>query len=139
MHDASVTLSHDVTTLQHMVGELLATIATLRSDNEQLQARIDWLVRQHFGRKSERLHPDQRYARIVWHHTARRPWRRAVGSEFVRPSHAPPRSGGRGPLHHRPVTTGERCRSGCLPVQSPWQLLVPDRTTVEHLSFYPAE
>src|SRR5262245_48058861 len=59
MHDASVTLSHDVTTLQHMVGELLATIAALRSDNEQLQARIDWLVRQHFGRKSERLHPDQ--------------------------------------------------------------------------------
>src|SRR5437660_4831452 len=66
MHDATVTLSHDVTTLRRdnehqrrMIEELLATIAGLRSDNEQLQARIDWLVRQHFGRKSERINPDQ--------------------------------------------------------------------------------
>src|SRR5438067_3379366 len=59
MHEATVTLSSDVTTLQHMVGELLATIAALRSDNQQLQARLDWLVRQHFGRRTERLNPDQ--------------------------------------------------------------------------------
>jgi transposase len=38
-----------------MVRELLATVRELRSDREQLQARIDWLVRAHFGRRSERL------------------------------------------------------------------------------------
>ena len=66
MHDATVTLSHDVTTLRRdnehqrrMIEELLATIAGLRSDNEQLQARIDWLVRQHFGRKHGYLQLDR--------------------------------------------------------------------------------
>ncbi len=45
--------------LRHLNATLLDTITKLNSQIEQLQNRLDWLVRQHFGRRSERLNPDQ--------------------------------------------------------------------------------
>lgn len=55
MQDAPPTLPDDLTTCHQMIRELLVTVAGLRSEQEQLQTRIDWLVRQQFGRRSERL------------------------------------------------------------------------------------
>lgn len=59
MRDDRVTLQQHVNHLQRLNEELLTTITQLRSDNRQLQERLDWLVRQHFGRRSERINPDQ--------------------------------------------------------------------------------
>jgi transposase len=48
-------LPSDVTTLQAMVRELLATVADLRKTVEAQQHRIDDLTRRLYGRKSERV------------------------------------------------------------------------------------
>jgi transposase len=45
--------------LQHLAAEQHATIRQQQAQIEQLQAKLDWLVRQHFGRRSERLSPEQ--------------------------------------------------------------------------------
>jgi transposase len=55
MQDALPPLPNDLAICQQMIVELLATVKELRSDREQMQARIDWLVRAHFGRRSERI------------------------------------------------------------------------------------
>ena len=59
MQDALPPLPDDPAILKPMIAELFATVKDLRSDKEQLQTRVDWLVRQLFGRKSERVNPDQ--------------------------------------------------------------------------------
>lgn len=53
------TLQRDYDHLRRMNEELLGTITALRSTNQQLHERLEWLLRQHFGRKSERVNPDQ--------------------------------------------------------------------------------
>jgi hypothetical protein len=59
MQDALPPLPNDLTVCHQMIAELFATVNELRSDLEQLQTRNHWLVRQLFGRKSERVNPDQ--------------------------------------------------------------------------------
>ncbi|HEV3415814.1 MAG TPA: transposase, partial [Pirellulales bacterium] len=66
MQDAStiaaanpVDLERELERLRCFNAELLATIAKQKSQIEQLEGRLDWLVRQHFGRRSERSNPDQ--------------------------------------------------------------------------------
>lgn len=59
MQDAWPPLPDDLTTCHGMIAELFATVKELRSDLEQLQTRHHWLVRQLFGRKSERVNPNQ--------------------------------------------------------------------------------
>jgi transposase len=41
--------------LKQMVRELLATVGHLRSNIDQMQGRIDYLARMHYGRRSERM------------------------------------------------------------------------------------
>ncbi len=50
----------DVATLQSMVKQLLAQVNDKTRKNVDLQSQIDWLKRQLFGRKSEKLDPNQR-------------------------------------------------------------------------------
>lgn len=45
--------------LRCLNAELLDTINKQKSQIEQLEARLDWLIRQHFGRRSERANPGQ--------------------------------------------------------------------------------
>ena len=52
-------LECEIQRLQHLNAELLDTINKQKSQIERLEAKLDWLVRQHFGRRSERLNPDQ--------------------------------------------------------------------------------
>jgi transposase len=59
MQDALPPLPDDLTTCHGVIAELFATVKEQRSTIQQQQDRIDWLVRQHFGRKSERINPDQ--------------------------------------------------------------------------------
>jgi transposase len=59
MQDALPPLPTDLAICHQMIAELLATVKELRSDGEQMQTRIAWLVRQLFGRKSERVNPNQ--------------------------------------------------------------------------------
>jgi transposase len=49
----------EIERLRHLNAEQHATILKQQARIEQLQARLDWLVRRHFGRRSERLSPDQ--------------------------------------------------------------------------------
>ncbi len=50
----------DVNTLQGMVKQLLGQVNDKTRENYDLQSQIDWLKRQLFGRKSEKLNPNQR-------------------------------------------------------------------------------
>ncbi len=50
----------DVATLQSMVKQLLDQVNDKTRKNVDLQSQIDWLKRQLFGRKSEKLNPNQR-------------------------------------------------------------------------------
>jgi transposase len=50
----------DVSTLQGMVKQLLDQVNDKTRENVDLQSQIDWLKRQLFGRKSEKLNPNQR-------------------------------------------------------------------------------
>jgi transposase len=66
MQDASTISAADPLTVQRenahlrcLNAELLDTINKQKSQIEQLEARLDWLIRQHFGRRSERVNPDQ--------------------------------------------------------------------------------
>lgn len=51
---AEPVLSSDVATLQQMVRDLLAEVARLRQENQQLQARLDQALQGRFGPRSER-------------------------------------------------------------------------------------
>lgn len=53
-------LPTDVATLQQMVLQLLGQINDKTRENFDLQCQLDWLRRQLFGRKSEKMDPKQR-------------------------------------------------------------------------------
>lgn len=53
-------LPTDVATLQQMVLQLLGQINEKTRENFDLQCQLDWLRRQLFGRKSEKMDPNQR-------------------------------------------------------------------------------
>jgi transposase len=50
-------LPDDVGTLQEMVRALLAEVARLRAENEELRGKLDAALKQRFGRRSERRKP----------------------------------------------------------------------------------
>ena len=52
-------LPTDVVTLQQMVLQLLGQINDKTRENFDLQCQLDWLRRQLFGRKSEKMDPKQ--------------------------------------------------------------------------------
>jgi transposase len=58
MQDAAASvdpsLPQDIAGLQQMVRQLLAEVARLRQENQQLRDRLDLALRQQFGRRSER-------------------------------------------------------------------------------------
>jgi transposase len=56
----SSALPSDVITLQQMVLQLLGQINEKTRENFDLQCQLDWLRRQLFGRKSEKMDPKQR-------------------------------------------------------------------------------
>jgi transposase len=56
----SSTLPSDVVTLQQMVLQLLGQINEKTRENFDLQCQLDWLRRQLFGRRSEKMDPNQR-------------------------------------------------------------------------------
>jgi transposase len=56
----SAALPTDVATLQQMVLQLLGQINDKTRENFDLQCQLDWLRRQLFGRKSEKMDPKQR-------------------------------------------------------------------------------
>ena len=56
----SSALPTDVVTLQQMVLQLLGQINDKTRENFDLQCQLDWLRRQLFGRKSEKMDPNQR-------------------------------------------------------------------------------
>jgi transposase len=56
----SSALPSDVITLQQMVLQLLGQINEKTRENFDLQCQLDWLRRQLFGRKSEKMDPNQR-------------------------------------------------------------------------------
>jgi transposase len=55
-----VPLPDDVTALQALVRQLLAEVARLRADNDQLRAKLDAALKHRFGRRSERQAPPAR-------------------------------------------------------------------------------
>ena len=56
----SSALPSDVITLQQMVLQLLEQINEKTRENFDLQCQLDWLKRQLFGRRSEKMDPNQR-------------------------------------------------------------------------------
>jgi len=56
----SSALPSDVATLQQMVLQLLGQINEQTRENFDLKCQLDWLKRQLFGRKSEKMDPNQR-------------------------------------------------------------------------------
>jgi transposase len=56
----SSALPTDVVTLQQMVLQLLGQVNDKTRENFDLQCQLDWLRRQLFGRKSEKMDPNQR-------------------------------------------------------------------------------
>jgi len=53
------TLPEDVSLLQQMIRELLELLHTTQRKNEQLEHRLDQLLRRLYGRRSERIDPSQ--------------------------------------------------------------------------------
>ncbi len=53
----SLPLPNDVAVLQRLVRQLLDEVGRLRQDNEQLRHRLDQMLREQFGRRSERTRP----------------------------------------------------------------------------------
>lgn len=54
-----VKLPTDVAVLQGMVRELLATVDQMRRRQDQLEHRLDQLLKLHYGPRADRIHPDQ--------------------------------------------------------------------------------
>jgi transposase len=57
--DSAAALSDDPRILQQMILELLAMLRQTRRENEQLQHRLDLLLRRLYGPRTERFDPDQ--------------------------------------------------------------------------------
>src|SRR6516165_956743 len=57
--DATAPLPDDPIILQHMIRELLAVLRQTRDENEQLQHRLDLLLRRLYGPRTERFDPNQ--------------------------------------------------------------------------------
>ena len=53
-------LPDDVALLKQMVSQLLEQVHDKTRENFDLKCQLDWLKRQLFGRKSEKLDPNQR-------------------------------------------------------------------------------
>src|SRR6516225_5803162 len=57
--DAAASLPDDPAILQHMIRELLEVLRQTRQENEQLQHRLDLLLRRLYGPRTERFDPNQ--------------------------------------------------------------------------------
>src|SRR5215472_6274484 len=57
--DATAPLPDDPVILQHMIRELLEVLRQTRHENEQLQHRLDLLLRRLYGPRTERFDPNQ--------------------------------------------------------------------------------
>ena len=57
--DAAAPLPDDPVILQHMIRELLDVLRQTRHENEQLQHRLDLLLRRLYGPRTERFDPNQ--------------------------------------------------------------------------------
>src|SRR5215469_5787429 len=57
--DATAPLPDDPAILQQMIRELLAVLRQTRDENEQLQHRLDLLLRRLYGPRTERFDPNQ--------------------------------------------------------------------------------
>src|SRR5512135_3815303 len=57
--DAAASLPDDPVILQQMIRELLAVLRQTRHENEQLQHRLDLLLRRLYGPRTERFDPNQ--------------------------------------------------------------------------------
>src|SRR5262249_60226102 len=57
--DATTPLPDDPVILQHMIRELLDLLRQTRHENEQLQHRLDLLLRRLYGPRTERFDPNQ--------------------------------------------------------------------------------
>jgi transposase len=57
--DATAPLPDDPVILQHMIRELLEVLRQTRHENEQLQHRLDLLLRRVYGPRTERFDPSQ--------------------------------------------------------------------------------
>jgi transposase len=57
--DATASLPDDPVILQQMVRELLDVLRQTRHENEQLQHRLDLLLRRLYGPRTERFDPNQ--------------------------------------------------------------------------------
>src|SRR6516165_1770328 len=57
--DATAPLPDDPVILQHMIRELLDVLRQIRHENEQLQHRLDLLLRRLYGPRTERFDPNQ--------------------------------------------------------------------------------
>src|SRR5262245_24733164 len=59
LSDATAPLPDDPVILQHMIRELLDVLRQARHENEQLQHRLDLLLRCLYGPRTERFDPNQ--------------------------------------------------------------------------------
>src|SRR5262245_63679181 len=59
LSDATAPLPDDPVILQHMIRELLDVLRQTRHENEQLQHRLDLLLRRLYGPRTERFDPNQ--------------------------------------------------------------------------------
>src|SRR6516164_2448652 len=57
--DAAASLPDDPVILQQMIRELLDVLTQTRHENEQLQHRLDLLLRRLYGPRTERFDPNQ--------------------------------------------------------------------------------
>src|SRR6516165_9106961 len=57
--DATAPLPDDPAILHQMIRELLAVLRQTRDENEQLQHRLDLLLRRLYGPRTERFDPNQ--------------------------------------------------------------------------------
>src|SRR5918911_2341022 len=57
--DATASLPDDPVILQHMIRELLDVLRQTRHENEQLQHRLDLLLRRLYRPRTERFDPNQ--------------------------------------------------------------------------------
>ena len=57
--EATAPLPDDPTILQQLIRELLAVLRQTRDENEQLQHRLDLLLRRLYGPRTERFDPNQ--------------------------------------------------------------------------------
>jgi len=59
-------LPNDLATLKRMIIELMTTLRQERHDKEKLRFRVEFLLRQRYGPRTERFHPDQQLLFADW-------------------------------------------------------------------------